>query len=1280
MIATYKGDLEVALTEQIGVPVKIGAIEGGWRWLDPVLTVSDIGLLINHASNDTAEVVHLDRFYLHLSVIDSLLKWKLQFQAVEASGLKFPLHQDDSGEWRVPGIANKQNSNALESDYLAMLSIFEQPSLLISDIQVNLSTANQSRTSWNIPSAVMSYDGKAFSASGEVLHPESDEPFVRFSAKGAGWIFSNEFTGKLYLDWVSGPFVNEYLEAYQWQDIRLEDVDASGRLWLEILKGEILSLQGELDIATLQWNNNTETVSPLQNIKADIFWSRLGSSSILSIYDLSLEWLDYRWAPSNYTAYLSDDSINISGQEANLSLLTELLLATKILPLSAHEALEGYRPSGRLTNINLMIPQKPSIQETTAGGSTGQTLPDNAISEKEPEVSAESMTQNDHQPLFELQANLEAVSAKAVGGAPSVSGVTGYLSMTDDQGSVMVDSDNFEMAFPNLFNEGWSFEKSQVIVNWGLSDKGLTVYSDGINLYLSEKSLVFGEFSLNISDNEEDILSLKVGLEQVDAPLAYQFVPNHLVGLGLFEWLKSSIKGGLVDSGLYVGYGSIESDAPPHSFTSSMVFNTRDTRLLYDSAWPELEGINSKIYLQNGDLDISATSATIRGMPLGPIQVKLDGKEEESWLHVSTNVRPNRTDVNYWLNDSPVSEYSKKISEQLSLQGGLDVAISLGIPLHNIDLGVEYDLAIGLNDVTVKHKPTNMLFQQCNGELSLSSQTGITGDKIKLTAFDQQSTLDIKSLLTGDELETTLTLNGAIEMKELNEQLFPGQTLPLTGKTLYTAALTLSSDSTKDTLLSVNSRLKGIEIAVPAPLSKEASKEEPFNLNIRINDDTVAMDAGLGRLVNYKGEFTEKGFKQGFLAIGGVKPELPGEAGLFIEGRLTQLNIESWIDYLATYEPTGDDTSLVRQIGLMIDTVDFYGQHFLDTNIQIQPIDNQWTIQLSGPDVVGQIYLAAGERGLNVELEKVRLLSAGTDTIDDVKSTLSPLSIPEMSISVENMVLDEVNYGQWTTKLVHQDNGIVAKDVIGRLADGLLEGRLSWVQDSYGANTTILTANVTGGNLASVYRALGKPQVLTSKQYSSELALVWSGIPTEFQLAELSGRISIMLAEGTMMEAKSATEAFKVFGILNAEAITRRLKLDFSDLYQKGLGYDRVEGTARMDKGQLYLEKPLAMQGPSSAYKFTGTANLKDETLDMDMVVVLPLTKNLPLAALFLGAPQVGGAVWVIDKLLGEPLSKLTSATYEIKGHWDNPQLKLKNVFDRSTSGAGASNRRRKEQ
>jgi len=45
------------------------------------------------------------------------------------------------------------------------------------------------------------------------------------------------------------------------------------------------------------------------------------------------------------------------------------------------------------------------------------------------------------------------------------------------------------------------------------------------------------------------------------------------------------------------------------------------------------------------------------------------------------------------------------------------------------------------------------------------------------------------------------------------------------------------------------------------------------------------------------------------------------------------------------------------------------------------------------------------------------------------------------------------------------------------------------------------------------------------------------------------------------------------------------------------------------------------------------------------------------------GAP-IGGALFVLDKVLGDPLSKLTSATYSVRGSWDEPEVRLKGVFD----------------
>ena len=78
------------------------------------------------------------------------------------------------------------------------------------------------------------------------------------------------------------------------------------------------------------------------------------------------------------------------------------------------------------------------------------------------------------------------------------------------------------------------------------------------------------------------------------------------------------------------------------------------------------------------------------------------------------------------------------------------------------------------------------------------------------------------------------------------------------------------------------------------------------------------------------------------------------------------------------------------------------------------------------------------------------------------------------------------------------------------------------------------------------------------------------------------------------------------------------------------------------------------------------------------MVVVFPLTENLPVAVAMVGAPAVGGALWAIDKLLSRLAtlwSRLTSANYRLSGTWSEPSVELKSVFDSSPDSkpAGAS-------
>ena len=123
-----------------------------------------------------------------------------------------------------------------------------------------------------------------------------------------------------------------------------------------------------------------------------------------------------------------------------------------------------------------------------------------------------------------------------------------------------------------------------------------------------------------------------------------------------------------------------------------------------------------------------------------------------------------------------------------------------------------------------------------------------------------------------------------------------------------------------------------------------------------------------------------------------------------------------------------------------------------------------------------------------------------------------------------------------------------------------------------------------------------------------------------------------------------------MFGLLNFNAINRRLRLDFSDILGKGLSYDRVKGFSLATDGVYITREPLKLEGPSSNLELNGTPDLAHDRIDAKLLVTLPLTNNLTLAALIVGGPAVGGAVFVVDKLLGDRVSRFASVQYSVKG------------------------------
>ena len=195
--------------------------------------------------------------------------------------------------------------------------------------------------------------------------------------------------------------------------------------------------------------------------------------------------------------------------------------------------------------------------------------------------------------------------------------------------------------------------------------------------------------------------------------------------------------------------------------------------------------------------------------------------------------------------------------------------------------------------------------------------------------------------------------------------------------------------------------------------------------------------------------------------------------------------------------------------------------------------------------------------------------------------------------------------------------------------------------------------------------AWGYAPTASSRDFHLDVDGDWPGSPAWFGMKRFSGYLDASLRKGQFSEVEGPASALRVFGLLNFNSIGRRLRLDFSDLLGKGLSYDRVKGVLEAKNGVFITREPITLTGPSSNLELNGTLDMANDRIDAKLLVTLPVTNNLPLAALIVGAPAIGGALFVADKLLGDRVARFASVQYDVTGPWQNPDISFDKPFEK---------------
>ena len=1255
VLPNYKHELEDFLSNYIGEQVEIHGIQSYWVGLDPVIEINQLS--INGPQN-----AYVGRTRLRFSLKNSIKNFHLSLKNISAEHVEVSLDHTKEGAWVLAGINidselfDQASEDALNSEVPSGINAIKLPlflegtTLSVSDVLLTLTNNSGLVRALRSPSISLSHQNNLIFASGKILEKEGNKSLLGFSFEGGGLSGESNFFGELFIEARSTEFFSQLLSAYHWENLSIEAIDGGTRAWLNFENTSLMSIVGDLQLSRVDLKLADKYLPELSNLAMNYTWRQVDNDSFVSIEGFGYSWAGQQCHDSNATIKSSPDQTVINLSYLDINCINRLAASTGMLATNVQKRLEVSEPAGLLQNIKLEMPP---------------------------------ISKDGNQ--FRLQAELAQISVKAFESTPSASGIDGYVYADSLGGNVTFDSANFELGFPKLFHQPWLMTQAEGDVSWTLAGENVQIFSDGLRLWQAGNGLVYGDFSLLINPVEqEDYLSLAIAVQDIEFTRAPDFVPGYIVGESLIEWLNSSLVSGIVTEGVYYGLGSTETVSAENSFTSSIYLKTVEGELSFSEEWPHLNDLNANIYLQNDKLMISADNASIHETQLHDLSVILPENQGSGirYLEARASSKADQAILQYWLNSSPISENTNGIADQIEIRGEVAVDISLEIPVIS---GVEtkYSINTNLNGVDVLHLDSDVLFLDMKGDLAVSSQFGVSAKNVEATVFEEDALVSITSDYSdiSDQKilnQTNIKLEGLVSIERLFKHFKQDPIESLHGKFNYIADLSLPSQQGEHPNLIIKSNMRGVQRDLPFPLKKIKTDAEPMEINLLIKPNQFYLNGSLslasGDELVSELLFVDQEFSFGEVLINDTSVLNTNISGLNIAANLNSITLEPWLDFIEEIQSGSKETAsnedaveggILKQVQLNLGYLRALDQDFPKTNVTLKNKAGIWSADLDGPSIKGVVLPAYNDETLSLKFDHLFLTSSTTTSAKD-SASITPENIPVLEFATQKLVINDHDYGAWSTTTERIGDGIIFRKIKGKVAGTTIKGQLNWQLYAEGHHNSILTLDMKGKKIEDLLTAFDLEPLMTSKQFSSALAFVWPDTPLDFSFEHLSGKYSLSMEDGVLKAAEEKTGVLKIFGILNSDAILRRLKLDFSDLYKSGISYDSLKLKSTINQGLLTLDKPLTIDGPSGDYVINGETNLHKETLDLELLLEIPFSQNVPLAALVLGVPQIGGAVWLVDKLLGEPLSALTTARYDITGTWTKPTVELAQAINAS--------------
>lgn len=1231
LVAEYRAEIEAKAQAAVDMPLHIGSLEGRWSGFAPVLLAHDVML------GEGSSALRLDQVEVVPDIWASLMAREVRIAHLEVSGLQLSVKEDKDGHWALQGLPVQDDQPLDPQQLLTRMQMVKRVSLL--DSQVTLQPFEQAPMTLTYVGMSLHTGMSRQRLDARLTLPDGQPLAVSLRTR----IRANQWKDGEVQAYLSLPQSDwaKWVPAKLTQKWKLTQFKAGGEFWLTWAKGTVQSAVVRLNSPQVKGSYADRKPVHIENLALTAYLQRSDTGLKVLLDSLAMNLGDTRWESrvqlQQTLATDKDQEVwKLQADRLDLTPITPLLNALAPLPEGFAKTIEHLKATGLLRNV--LVDFRP--QDST----------DQKVS---------------------FAANLERVGFDAYFGAPAARNVSGSISGDLGHGELRMDSKDFSLHLFPIFAKPWQYIQANARLTWKLDKEGFTLIAPYIKV-LGEEGKVAADFliRLHFDHDQEDYMDLRVGMVDGDGRFTPKYLPA-VLSPSLDEWLRTAILKGAVDQGFFQYQGSLNHDALPAARNISLFFKVHDAELAFQPGWPHVSKVNGEVFVEESGVRILASKGQLLDTKVKDVYVNIPHAPagKDSHLLLTGGFSGGLGDGLKILQEAPIGTASTFAGwkGEGDLQGKLD----LDVPLAK---GTEPKIVVDFQTDKSRlqlAEPTLDL-TQLKGDFRFDSAKGLSGQNITAQAFDRPITAQIFADGKPGNLSTRVAAKGQVTVKRLTDWLKISQPLPVSGDIPYQLQLTLDG---ADSQLMVSSNMKGVAVDLPAPFGMPASqgRDSVFRMTLQGAERRYWFD--YGELANFTFASPPDKFNdgRGELFLGDGDAVLPAAKGLRIRGVLSELDIDPWkklIDRYAGNDPGGSAKQLLSGADFKVGKLTGFGTQFDQVNLLLDRKPAAWGLQLDSQQAKGTVNLPDAKGApIAINLQYVKLpavdpTAQADENAPDPLADIDPKDIPALDIAIDQLFQGPDLVGAWSLKIRPTAKGLAFNNLDLGLKGMQLKGAGGW-EGAPGSSGSWYKGRLDGKNIADVLKGWGFAPTVTSEDFHLDVDGRWPGSPAWVGPKRFSGSLDAAFRKGQFVEVEGGAQALRVFGLLNFNSIGRRLRLDFSDLLGKGLSYDRVKGLLAASNGVFVTREPITMTGPSTNLELNGTLDLVADRVDAKLLVTLPVTNNLPIAALIVGAPAIGGALFLIDKLIGDRVSRFASVQYKVEGPWKDPKITFDKPFEK---------------